>query len=147
MHCMAERPPPPILKNIFLNYFWFICDFLLMFFFCFFVWGASPGSTSGLLKRRPILEKCFFCRRNCGKNAFLLSELWEPSLELWEPLFFVRTMGKNGKCPVGIMGKYPSELWEEIVGIVGPHLQVFLSTVVIFSNSIIIQFFCVDCFP
>jgi hypothetical protein len=49
------------------------------------------------------------------------SELWEPSSELWEPLFFVRIMGQNGKCPVGIMEKYPSELWEEIVGIVGPY--------------------------
>jgi hypothetical protein len=55
------------------------------------------------------------------ENAFLLSELWEPSSELWEPLFLVGIMGKNGKCPVGIMGKYPSELWEEIVGIVGPY--------------------------
>jgi hypothetical protein len=41
--------------------------------------------------------------------------------ELWEEI--VGIMGKNGKCPVGIKGKYPSELWEEIVGIVGPYLN------------------------
>jgi hypothetical protein len=41
----------------------------------------------------------------CGKNAFLLSELWELSSELWEPLFFVGIVEKNGKCPVGTMGR------------------------------------------
>jgi hypothetical protein len=63
------------------------------------------------------------------ENEFLLSELWEPSSELWEPLFFVGIMGKNGKCPVGIMGKYPSELWKEIVGIVGPYPDYSLRTI------------------
>jgi hypothetical protein len=42
------------------------------------------------------------------------SELWEPLSELWEPLFFVGIMGKNGKCPIGIMGNFPSELWEKM---------------------------------
>jgi hypothetical protein len=48
---MPGRVPPKNFKNIFWNYFWFICDFLLMIFIFYnyfrifvFVWGASPGS-------------------------------------------------------------------------------------------------------
>jgi hypothetical protein len=76
------------------------------------------------------MGKSRFCCRNCGNLVGIMGTL----SELWEPLISVGIMGKNGKCPVGIMGRnhrncgnlvgimgISSELWEPLifVGIMG----------------------------
>jgi hypothetical protein len=71
---------------------------------------------------------CFCCRNN--ENLVVIVGTF---IRNCGNFFFCRNYGKNGKCPVGIMGKYPSELWEEIVGIVGPYLKMCL------ANSGIVQ--------